>query len=59
LKSWGKILGRGRGENKVAKKKMRSRLVKVEKMQRKKVNLRWHRDRKDNPMNAPSIHVVH
>ncbi len=52
-------MGRGRGENKVAKKKMRSRLVKVEKMQRKKVNLRWHRDRKDNPMNAPSIHVVH
>jgi hypothetical protein len=59
LKSWGKKLGRGQGENKVAKKKLRSRLVKVEKMQRKRVSLTWHRDRVDNPMNAPSIHVVH
>ncbi len=24
---------------------------------KKKVNLGWHRDRKENPMSAPSIHV--
>jgi hypothetical protein len=26
-------------------------------MQRKKINLKWHRDEKDIPINAPSIHV--
>jgi hypothetical protein len=50
-------LGKGWGENKVAKKKLRSRLIKVDKGQRKKVNLRWHMDRKENTINAPSIHV--
>jgi hypothetical protein len=29
----------------------------AEKGQTKKVNLRWHRDRKENPISAPSIHV--
>jgi hypothetical protein len=32
----GKFLGKGRGENKVGKKKLRSGLIKVEKGQRKK-----------------------
>ncbi len=29
----------------------------AEKGQTKKVNLGWHRDRKENPISAPSIHV--
>jgi hypothetical protein len=29
----------------------------VEKRQTKKVNLGWHEDKKNNPINAPSIHV--
>ncbi len=49
-----KKLGRGRGENKVAKKNRRSGLRKGK---QKKVNLGWHRDRKENPILAPSIHV--
>jgi hypothetical protein len=48
-----KKLGRGRGQNKVAKKKLRSGLRKG----KEKVNLGWHRDRKENPISAPSIHV--
>jgi len=31
--------------------------IRAEKGQRKKVNLGWHRDRKENPISAPSIHV--
>jgi hypothetical protein len=31
--------------------------IKVEKWQRKKVILRWHKDRKEKFMSAPSIHV--
>jgi hypothetical protein len=49
--------GAGRGENKVAKKKLRSGLIRAEKGQAKKVNLGWHRDRKEHPISAPSIHV--
>jgi hypothetical protein len=32
-------------------------LIKAEKGQTKNVNLGWHRDRKVNPISAPSIHV--
>ncbi len=45
--------GGERGENKVAKKTE----TRAEKGQRKKINLGWHRDRKENPISAPSIHV--
>jgi hypothetical protein len=45
--------GGGRGENKVVKK-LRSGLRKGK---QKKVNLGWDRDRKENPISAPSIHV--
>ncbi len=31
--------------------------IRAEKGQRRKVNLGWHRDRKENPISAPSIHV--
>jgi hypothetical protein len=31
--------------------------IRAEKGQTKKVNLGWHRDRKENPISAPSIHV--
>jgi hypothetical protein len=31
--------------------------ISAEKGQRKKVNLGWHRDRKESPISAPSIHV--
>jgi hypothetical protein len=31
--------------------------IRAEKGQRKKVNLGWHRDRKENPITTPSIHV--
>jgi hypothetical protein len=48
-----KKLGRARGENKVAKKTE----IRAEKGQTKKVNLGWHRDRKENPISAPYIHV--
>jgi hypothetical protein len=44
----------GRGKNKVAKTNWRSGLRKGK---QKKVNLGWHRDRKENPILAPSIHV--
>jgi hypothetical protein len=50
-------LGKGQGENNVTNFFLRLKLIKVEKKQRKKVNLRWHRDRKYNPISAPSIHV--
>jgi hypothetical protein len=46
--------GWGRGENKVPKEKTE---IRAEKGQRKKVNLGWHRDRKQNPITAPSTHV--
>jgi hypothetical protein len=39
---------------KVAKKKLR---LGRRKGKQKKVKLGWHRDRKENPINAPSIHV--
>jgi len=31
--------------------------IRAEKGQTKKVSLGWHRDRKENPISAPSIHV--
>jgi hypothetical protein len=31
--------------------------IRAEKGEIKKVDLGWHRDRKDNPISAPSIHV--
>jgi len=31
--------------------------IKAKKGQTKKVNLGWHRDRKHNPINTPSIHI--
>ncbi len=31
--------------------------IRAEKGQTKKVKLGWHRDRKENPITAPSIHV--
>jgi len=31
--------------------------IRAEKGQRKKLNLGWHRDRKENPISVPSIHV--
>jgi hypothetical protein len=31
--------------------------IRDEKGQRKKVNVGWHRDKKENPISAPSIHV--
>ncbi len=43
-----KKLSEGQGENKVPKKKQRSGLTRAEKL---------HRDRKENPISAPSIHV--
>jgi len=63
FKSQKKKLVGGRGENKVPKKKLRSRGKKnwegggERKGKQKKVNLGWHRDRKENPISAPSIHV--
>jgi hypothetical protein len=45
--------GVGWGENKVPKKKTE---IRAEKGQTKKVNLRWHRDRKENHISVPSIH---
>jgi hypothetical protein len=54
LKSRVTFLGKGQGENKVAKKIE----IKVDwKKAKKKVNLRWHMDKKKNPISAPSIHV--
>ncbi len=32
-------------------------VIRAEKGQTKKVNLGWHRDRKENPISAPSIHI--
>jgi hypothetical protein len=51
-----KETGGGRGENKVPKTKKKTE-IRAEKGQTKKVNLGWHRDRKENPISAPSIHV--
>jgi hypothetical protein len=31
--------------------------IRAEKGQRKKVDLRWHRDKKENHISAPSIHI--
>jgi len=47
-------LGGGWGEKIKFQKKTE---IRAEKGQRKKVNLGWHRDRKENLMSAPSIHV--
>ncbi len=44
----------GQGENKVPKRKTE---IRAEEGQRKKVKLGWHRDRKEIPISAPSIHV--
>jgi hypothetical protein len=44
----------GGGEKIKLQKKIEMR---VEKGQIKKVKLGWHRDRKKNPITAPSIHV--
>jgi hypothetical protein len=49
-----KAWGRGQGENKVVKQKLRLGLRKAKET---KVNLGWHKDRKDKPISAPSIHV--
>ncbi len=38
-------------------KKKKKTEIRAEKGQRKKVNLGWHRDRKEKPISAPSIHV--
>ncbi len=46
-------MGRGQGENKVAK----NNEIRAEKGQTTKVNLGCHRDGKENPISAPSIHV--
>ncbi len=46
----------GRGEKFQKQKKKRTE-IRAEKGQRKKVNLGWHRDRKESPVSAPSIHV--
>jgi hypothetical protein len=48
-----KKLGGGWGEIKVAKKTE----IRAGKGQRKKVILGWHRDRKEKPISASSIHV--
>jgi hypothetical protein len=29
----------------------------IEKKQKKNINMGWHRDKRDNPIIAPSIHV--
>ncbi len=50
-----KKLGGGQGENKVPKTKKTE--ISAEKGQRKKVHLGCHRDRKENPISVPSIHV--
>ncbi len=48
-------MGGGRGENKVPEKKTD---IRAEKGQRKKKStLGWTKDRKENPISAPSIHV--
>jgi hypothetical protein len=44
----------GREKIKLQKKKTE---IRAEKGQRKKVNLGWHKDRKENPISAPSIHI--
>ncbi len=50
IKNW-----EGGGEKiKLQKEKLRSGLRKCK---QKKVNLGWHRDRKENPISAPFIHV--
>jgi len=46
--------GGGQEESKVQVKKIE---IRAEKGQTKNVNLGWHRDRKENPISAPSIHV--
>jgi hypothetical protein len=38
-------------------KLQKSTEIRAEKGQTKKLNLGWHRDRKENPISAPSIHV--
>jgi len=45
-----------RGGEKIKLKKKKTE-IRAEKGKRKNVNLGWHRDRKENPISAPSIHV--
>jgi len=47
----------GRGKNKIAKTKLRLRLIKGKKTTKKKINLGWHKDRKKKLIIAPSIHA--
>ncbi len=47
----------GGGEKIKLQKKLRSGLIKMRKGKEKRVNLGWHKDRKENPISAPSIHV--
>jgi hypothetical protein len=53
-----KKTGWGRGENKVPKKNEKKRKLRsgLRKGKQKNVNLGWRRDRKENPISAPSIH---
>ncbi len=45
------------GENKVAKKAEIRVEKRLRKRKQRKVNLEWHKDKKNNPISAPSIHV--
>jgi hypothetical protein len=57
-KAKNKIKSQVRGGEKIKlQKKPRSGLRKCEKGQTKNVDLGWHRDRKENPLSEPSIHV--
>jgi hypothetical protein len=47
-------LGGGKGEKKFQKKKTK---IRAEEGQTKRVNPKWHMDRKENPTSAPSIQV--
>ncbi len=52
-----KKLGRGRGKNKVAKKIEIRAKKGLRKGKEKKVNLGWHKARKENHITTPSIHI--
>jgi hypothetical protein len=49
-----RVVGRGGG---VSERKKKKTEIRAEKGQRKNVNPEWHRDRKEKPLSAPSIHV--
>jgi hypothetical protein len=53
-RSGGQKTGKGGGEKIMLQKKTE---IRAEKGQTKNVNLGWHRDRKENSISAPSIHV--